>query len=65
MTAIYVIAGLSAAFIGGFVLQRFRLERWVTDRCCSKVYHAPQRSRNDLGNGWPVGCLPRGRVIER
>ena len=24
MTAIYVIAGLSAAFIGGFVLQRFR-----------------------------------------
>jgi len=31
MTAIYVTAGLSVAFIGGFVLERFKLERWVEE----------------------------------
>lgn len=29
MTLIYVLTGLSVAFIGGYVLQAFRLERWV------------------------------------
>ncbi len=31
MTAIYVATGLTIAFIGGFVLERFRLERWVEE----------------------------------
>ncbi|MEW5892831.1 MAG: permease [Pseudomonadota bacterium] len=31
MTLIYVLTGLSIAFIGGYVLQAFRLERWVED----------------------------------
>jgi len=31
MTAIYVLTGLSIAFIGGYVLQAFKLERWVED----------------------------------
>jgi uncharacterized membrane protein YraQ (UPF0718 family) len=30
-TAIYVAAGLTVAFVGGFVLERFRLERWVEE----------------------------------
>ncbi len=30
-TAIYVATGLTVAFIGGFVLERFRLERWVEE----------------------------------
>ena len=29
MTLIYVLTGLSIAFIGGYVLQAFKLERWV------------------------------------
>ncbi len=29
MTLIYVLTGLTIAFIGGYVLQAFRLERWV------------------------------------
>jgi uncharacterized membrane protein YraQ (UPF0718 family) len=29
MTLIYVLTGLAIAFIGGYVLQAFRLERWV------------------------------------
>jgi len=31
LTAIYVVAGLTVAFIGGFVLERFKLERWVEE----------------------------------
>jgi uncharacterized protein len=31
MTAIYVATGLTVAFVGGFVLERFRLERWVEE----------------------------------
>ena len=31
MTAIYVATGLTIAFVGGYVLQAFRLERWVED----------------------------------
>jgi len=31
MTAIYVVSGLTVAFIGGFVLERFKLERWVEE----------------------------------
>ena len=31
MTLLYVGAGLSVALIGGYVLERFRLERWVED----------------------------------
>ncbi len=31
MTAIYVLTGLTIAFVGGYVLQAFRLERWVED----------------------------------
>ena len=30
-TALYVVAGLSVALIGGFVLERFKPERWVED----------------------------------
>lgn len=29
--ALYVATGLTVAFVGGFVLERFRLERWVED----------------------------------
>jgi hypothetical protein len=29
MTVIYVLTGLTIAFVGGYVLQAFRLERWV------------------------------------
>lgn len=29
--AIYVATGLTVAFVGGFVLERFRLERWVEE----------------------------------
>lgn len=31
LTLLYVLAGLSVALIGGFVLERFRPERWVED----------------------------------
>lgn len=31
ITAIYVLTGISIAFIGGYVLQAFKLERWVED----------------------------------
>ncbi|MDD5241839.1 MAG: permease [Sulfuricella sp.] len=31
MTAIYVTTGLTVAFIGGFVLERFKPERWVEE----------------------------------
>lgn len=31
MTLIYVFTGLSIAFIGGYVLQAFKLERWVEE----------------------------------
>lgn len=31
LTAIYVATGLTIAFVGGFVLERFRLERWVEE----------------------------------
>ena len=31
MTVIYVLTGLAIAFVGGYVLQAFRLERWVED----------------------------------
>ena len=31
MTLIYVATGLTVAFVGGYVLQAFRLERWVED----------------------------------
>jgi uncharacterized membrane protein YraQ (UPF0718 family) len=31
MTVAYVATGLSVAFIGGFVLERFRPERWIED----------------------------------
>jgi hypothetical protein len=31
LTLIYVAAGLSVAFVGGYVLQAFRLERWVEE----------------------------------
>jgi uncharacterized membrane protein YraQ (UPF0718 family) len=31
MTAIYVATGLTVAFVGGFVLERFKLERWVEE----------------------------------
>ncbi|MBI3575501.1 MAG: permease, partial [Gammaproteobacteria bacterium] len=31
MTATYVATGLTVAFVGGFVLERFRLERWVEE----------------------------------
>jgi uncharacterized membrane protein YraQ (UPF0718 family) len=31
MTLIYVLTGLSIAFVGGYVLQAFKLERWVED----------------------------------
>jgi uncharacterized membrane protein YraQ (UPF0718 family) len=31
MTVIYVVTGLSVAFIGGFVLERFKPERWVEE----------------------------------
>ena len=31
MTAIYVVTGLSVALIGGFVLERFKPERWVEE----------------------------------
>ena len=31
ITAIYVATGLTVAFVGGFVLERFRLERWVEE----------------------------------
>lgn len=30
-TLIYVLTGLSVAFVGGYVLQAFKLERWVED----------------------------------
>lgn len=30
-TAIYVATGLTVAFVGGFVLERFHLERWVEE----------------------------------
>ncbi len=31
MTLIYVVTGLTVAFIGGFVLERFKPERWVEE----------------------------------
>ncbi|OYY95058.1 MAG: hypothetical protein B7Y41_05760 [Hydrogenophilales bacterium 28-61-23] len=31
ITAIYVLTGLTIAFAGGYILQAFRLERWVDD----------------------------------
>jgi len=31
MTVIYVVTGLSIAFVGGFVLERFKPERWVEE----------------------------------
>jgi hypothetical protein len=31
MTAIYVATGLTVAFVGGFVIERFKLERWVEE----------------------------------
>ena len=31
MTVIYVATGLTVALVGGFVLERFKLERWVED----------------------------------
>lgn len=31
LTAIYVVTGLTVAFIGGFVLERFKPERWVEE----------------------------------
>jgi uncharacterized protein len=31
MTLIYVLTGLTIAFVGGYVLQAFKLERWVED----------------------------------
>jgi hypothetical protein len=31
LTAIYVATGLTVAFVGGFVLERFKLERWVEE----------------------------------
>ncbi|MGF1546346.1 MAG: permease, partial [Thiotrichales bacterium] len=31
MTLIYVLTGLTVAFVGGYVLQAFKLERWVED----------------------------------
>lgn len=31
LTAIYVATGLTVAFVGGYVLERFRLERWVEE----------------------------------
>jgi len=31
MTLIYVATGLTVAFVGGYVLQAFNLERWVED----------------------------------
>jgi uncharacterized protein len=31
VTAIYVVTGLTVAFVGGFVLERFRPERWVEE----------------------------------
>ena len=31
MTLIYVFTGLTVAFVGGYVLQAFKLERWVED----------------------------------
>lgn len=31
LTLMYVLAGLTVAFVGGFVLERFRPERWVED----------------------------------
>jgi uncharacterized protein len=31
MTLIYVATGLTVAFVGGYVLQAFKLERWVED----------------------------------
>jgi uncharacterized membrane protein YraQ (UPF0718 family) len=49
MTLIYVFTGLSIAFIGGYVLQAFKPERWVEDyvwkiRMGEAVMFAPDNS---------------------
>lgn len=44
LTAICVAAGLSVALIGGFVLERFELERWVE----SYVWNIKVGARTDV-----------------
>lgn len=49
LTLIYVFTGLSIAFIGGYVLQAFKLERWVEDYVWK--IHMGEAQLADNGNG--------------
>ena len=48
MTLIYVVTGLTVAFVGGYVLQAFKPERWVEDYVW-KIHmgEAPQEERDN------------------
>lgn len=48
-TLIYVLTGLSVAFVGGYVLQAFKLERWVEDYVWK--IHMGEAQLADNGNG--------------
>jgi uncharacterized membrane protein YraQ (UPF0718 family) len=48
MTAIYVTTGLTVAFVGGFVLERFRLERWVEEYVWKIHVGEAQRAAPDI-----------------
>ena len=48
MTAIYVATGLTVAFVGGFVLERFRLERWVEEYVWKIHVGEAQRAAPDI-----------------
>ena len=48
MTAIYVATGLTVAFVGGFVLERFRLERWVEEYVWKIHVGETQRAAPDI-----------------
>ncbi|WP_372522055.1 permease [Sulfuricaulis sp.] len=48
MTAIYVATGLTVAFVGGFVLERFKLERWVEEYVWKIHTGEAQRAAPDI-----------------
>ena len=46
-TAVYVATGLTIAFVGGFVLERFKPERWVEDYVWKIQVGAAERAAPD------------------
>jgi hypothetical protein len=47
-TAIYVVTGLTVAFVGGFVIERFRPERWVEEYVWKIHVGEAQRAAPDV-----------------